>query len=404
MRAWWFVTLGLLLWCMALAGPLIRRLPFSAAIVYLLAGFLLGPAGGRLLGIESTIHDAVIEVVAEIAVLAALFAVGLKLGARFFAKGWAIPLRLAGPGMLASIALTALAGVFLGGLALPTALLLGAVLAPTDPVLASDVQVRDADDTESVRYSLTAEGAVNDALAFPFVVLALGLAGVPDHEDNAWKWILDDLVWATVGAVLLGMLTGVAARRILDVATRRSPVFEDFTALGLAGFAYGMALFAKTYGFLAVFMAALTLRLDISRADPGCVAVRLREFTGQLERLTEVAVVIVVGALLGTVRWTVPVFLIVAALLFVIRPLSVLVSVPAVRMAARQRALLAWFGIRGAGSLYYAAYALSHGFDAAQGRVVMDVTVAAIATSIVIHGVSATPIMAWHDRQQSGES
>lgn len=400
MVPWWPLVVGLLFVSMALAGPSLSRWPVSTAMIYLGVGYLLGPAGVDLLAIDGVQHHGVVEILAEVAVLVSLFAVGLKLGKQTSPRVWATPLRLAGPGMLISIALFALLGVFVLGLAWPAAVLLGALLAPTDPVLASEVQVRSVEDRDAVRYSLSAEGAINDGMAFPFVMLGLGLLGLHALGPFAWRWVAVDLLWATAAGIAIGAAIGLLARRLLVRMGPHSVVFEDFIVIGLVAFAYGLALLAHAYGFLAVFAAGLTLRHDLIGSAARDIGSRLSAFTAQIERLSEVVVVLVTGALLGQVHWTAGLGIVVAAALVVVRPVAVLASVSARALSRNQRRLIAWFGIRGAGSLYYLGFAASHGIEPALTRTLLDVTVAVVAASILVHGLSATPVMEWYDRRR----
>ncbi len=403
MLAFWFLIIGAILVLMAFAGPLVQRLPVSAAIIYLAVGWAIGPAGVGLLAIDPAQHGAVVEVLAEIAVLVSLFAVGLKLRVPLTHRTWRVPLRLASSGMLASIVITACIAWLLLGLPWPVALLLGAVLAPTDPVLASDVQIRAPDDRDAVRFSLTAEGAINDGMAFPMVMLALGLLSVHPLGALGTRWLLGDLLWAVAGGVGVGFACGRLVNAIVLWLRRssRSLEFEEFLVLGVIGLVYGVALLSHTYGFLAVFAAALAL----NRADQGSNAEerlisKLSTFTGQAERLCEVAVVLLTGALMAYVEWSIRLLAFVAAMLLVVRPVAVFAALQGHYLPAVQRRLVAWFGIRGVGSVYYIAYACMHGVDPTLGRNLVGITVATIAASIVAHGISATPLMRLHERRR----
>ena len=154
----WALIIGALLITMALAGSLLRRLPLSTGMLYLAAGVALGPSGLELMEPDPVAHAALLERVTEVAVLISLFAIGLKLGLPLSDGRWRMAIRLATVSMVATVALVAVIGHYALGLPLGAAVLLGAVLAPTDPVLASDVQVVDADDRDRLRYSLSAEG------------------------------------------------------------------------------------------------------------------------------------------------------------------------------------------------------------------------------------------------------
>lgn len=192
--AFWSLIIGVLLILMVLSGTLQKRLPLSTAMLYLAAGFALGPAGWAVLTPHPLDHAALLERGAEVAVLISLFSVGLKLGLPLSNRHWLLPLRLAFVSMTLTVALIAAVGVLGLGLPLGAAILLGAILAPTDPVLASDVQVESSGDRDRLRFSLTGEGGLNDGAAFPFVMLGLGLLGLHDLGTGGWRWLAVDVV------------------------------------------------------------------------------------------------------------------------------------------------------------------------------------------------------------------
>lgn len=462
MLALWFLLIGTLLIAMAVTSRLVQRLPVSSAIVYLAIGMAIGPWGAELLVVDAWTQARVIEVLAEVTVLISLFAVGLKIEVAFSRAAWDVPLRLATIGMVVTIALIALAAHTVLALPWPLALMLGAVLAPTDPVLASDVQVRQPGDRDRLRFSLTTEGALNDGTAFPGVMLALVLLG--EREGGPWlsTWVLRDLIWATVAGLAVGTACGVAVARAIARMKRSGPLqFEEFLVLGVIALSYGIALLVQSYGFLAVFAAGaavahserdarrrqeraagaaapdsssadrrdtpaedararheaqaasdpadipLTAGVagDTARAKPPerdepVVAPRLLALAEQFERLAEVVLVLLVGALLAQVTWSAALLVFVALVLLLVRPLMVLLVVRARSTSASQRRLLGWFGIRGIGSIYYLAFALNHGVPAVAAGWLLDAVVATIAASIVAHGVSATPLMRRYHRQR----
>ena len=255
----WFLLVGAVLIGIGLSGRL-QRLPLSPAIVYLGVGWLVGPAGADLLSIDPVDDAALLEVLAEVAVLITLFAVGLKvrlpLGTDVERAGAA-----AGPGMVVMTALSTLAAWALLGLPFATALLLAAVLAPTDPVLASDVQVEGETDRDAVRLSVTAEGGMNDGTALPAVMLGLGLFGVHGLGAFGWRWLAVDVLWAVGGGLALGWACGIGMGHL--VARLRAggavPEQEELLVFGVIALTYGLALLLLTYGFIAVFVAGVAL-------------------------------------------------------------------------------------------------------------------------------------------------
>ena len=170
----WYLIIGGILVAMALAGSVLKRLPLTASMFYLAIGAALGPPGADLLRIDLLRDAHLLERFTEVAVIISLFTAGLKLRLPLSDRRWRPPFRMASLAMVLTVAGVAAVGVLALGLSLGAAVLLGAVLAPTDPVLASDVQVTHAGDKEDVRFALTGEAGLNDGMAFPFVMLAWG--------------------------------------------------------------------------------------------------------------------------------------------------------------------------------------------------------------------------------------
>lgn len=424
--ALWFVVAGLLLTLMALAKTTLARLPLSAAQLYLLAGLGIGPLGIGLLVIDPIDEAGVLEVLTEIAVILSLFAAGLKLRTPLTDGRWRLPLRLATVSMTLTVFGIAALGVVGLGLPLGAAVLLGAVLAPTDPVLASDVQIEDPDDTDRLRFSLTGEAGFNDGAAFPFVMLGLGLLGLHDLGPGLSTWVLKDVLWAVLGGVGVGAGLGMAVGRLvvhLRRTHREAIGTDDFLALGLVALSYGVALLIGTYAFLAAFAAGLALRFEERRetgdqpadevealahegeaeevavdahAAPAYMASAVLGFAEQLERIGAVALVVLVGALLHRAVWTVEMLWFVPAVLLVIRPLAVWLGLLGSPTTGLQRELIAWFGVRGIGSVYYLMFAETHGLNDGFSDLLLGLVLVTIASSIVVHGLSVTPVMQWY--------
>lgn len=195
------LILGVLLVVMALSASLLRPLPVSTSIIYLIVGVALGSQVSGVLEIEFVTDSNVLERITEVAVLVSLFTAGLKLRPTLDTSVWRLPLRLGSLSMLVTIVGVTLVGTLGLGLSLGAAVLLGAVLAPTDPVLASDVQVSHVEDQDNVRFGLTGEAGLNDGTAFPFVMLGLGLLGVHPLGDGGWRWFAVDLIWAVASGL-----------------------------------------------------------------------------------------------------------------------------------------------------------------------------------------------------------
>jgi NhaP-type Na+/H+ or K+/H+ antiporter len=430
----WFLVIGGLLVLMALGGSVLKRLPLSTSMLYLAVGFALGPVGLGLVHVDLVERAGMLERVTEVAVLVSLFSAGLKLRVPWRDRRWMTPIRLATVSMTLTVGLVALLGVFGLGLSPGAAVLLGAVLAPTDPVLASDVQVESATDADRLRFAVTGEAGMNDGSAFPFVMLGLGLLGLHDIGTLGWRWLAVDLVWAVVSGLGVGWLLGtLVGRLVLYLRQRHQEAVgtDDFLALGLIAVSYGAALLVKGYGFLAVFAAGLALRHIERRsaeraggrnAPPASVQASAVEgateeiatgaetapaymaqaalgFTEQLERIGEVAVVLLVGGMLSSGTLTRDALWFVPVLFLVVRPIAVAVGAPMRGAPPIQRRLTMWFGIRGIGSIYYLTYAISHGLPPALAGQLTALTLSTVALSAVAHGVSVTPLMRRYERK-----
>ena len=433
----WFVLIGALLVTLALSSTVLQRLPLTTAVLYLVVGAAIGPLGLGLLRVDPIEDSLLLERASEIVVIIALFSAGLKLRAPLDDRRWLVPVRLASMSMVLTIAAVALVGVLGVGLPLGAAILLGAVLAPTDPVLAADVQVENPRDQDRVRFGLTGEAGLNDGTAFPFVMLGLGLLGLHDLGDLGWRWVALDLVWAVLGGLAIGAVLGTVTGNLIVYLRRehRETVgTDDFLALGLIALSYGAALFAGTYGFLAVFAAGLALRrierlsapadeaappadetisepvdggadvepdTDAEKA-PAQMASAVLGFSEQLERIGTVGVVLLIGGLLATHRVS-PHALWFAPLLFlVIRPLAVVAGTVGAGAHRVQVGLMSWFGVRGIGSIYYLSYAVEHDLPYVVAEPLVSLVLTTVAASMVVHGISVTPLMSRYGRWSAG--
>ena len=415
------IVVGVLLVVMTLGGSFISRLPLSAAMLYLGVGMAIGPWGWGLVKLDAFKNVAMLERLTEVAVLISLFTAGMKLELPLKDRRWRIPVQLATVSMLVTVAAITALGVWVLDLPLGAAVLLGAILAPTDPVLASDVQVANPGDRDRLRFGLTGEGGLNDGTAFPLVVLGLGLLGLHDLGDYGWRWWTIDVLWAVAGGLGLGYGLGtVVGRAILYLRVRHREALgsDEFIALGLIALTYGLSLASMTYGFLAVFAAGLALRrvdepaplptastaitataqpdspTDApTTAAPAQMMRAVQRFNSQLESFAEVGIVLAVGVLLATVKFRIEVLWFVPVLFLVIRPLSVGAGLLGTQVTGAQRWLMGWFGIRGIGSLYYLLYAISHGIKPALAQELLSITLAVVVASVIAHGISVTPLM-----------
>ncbi|MEQ1874080.1 MAG: cation:proton antiporter [Ilumatobacteraceae bacterium] len=390
----------------------LSKRPLSLPILLVIAGALLGRA---LPGFEvrpSGEHMQLTEHAAEIGVLVSLLAAGLSIDRRPGWRQWATTWKLLTIAMVLTIAGLAVAGWWIIGLVPASALLLGAVIAPTDPVLASDVQVgapavdgAPMNREDEVRFSLTSEAGLNDGLAFPFVLAAVAMA-THGARPGGWilEWVLSDLLARIAIGIAVGWLAGKLLSRVVfdppGPLTALAETTEGFVALGAILLTYGLTEVAHGYGFLAVFIAAVTLR--DSRRDHSFHRV-LHEFAGQLEQLLALGLLVLFGAaistgLLGDLRWEGVVVGLLA--IFVIRPVAARLALIGTTTSRVERRAIGFFGIRGIGSLYYLAYA-SRRAEFAQIDAVWSTVAFTVIVSVVVHGVTATPVMQMLDRRRA---
>ncbi|MEV5729159.1 cation:proton antiporter [Streptomyces pharetrae] len=376
--------------------------------------FLVGGIGVYLLPlplpeIDPVDDRLVAEHLTEICVIIALMGAGLALNRPVGRRRWATTWRLLGVTMPLTVVCTALTAWWLLDWPPAAALLLAAVLAPTDPVLASEVRVgeptEDEHDEDEVRFALTSEAGLNDGLAFPLTYAAVALAAAAGSGWSAdWlgAWVLKDVaVKCGIGLLsgwLVGRLLGWLFFRARSPVLRLSEHREGFVALGATFLAYGVTETLQGYGFLAVFVTACSIRAA-ERAH-GFHNV-LHDFVEQVERLFTAVLLFLLGAFvalggLASLTWQGAVTALV--LLCVIRPLSGWAGLLGRRMRRRERWVVAAYGIRGIGSLYYLAYALGQHAFPVPARELWAVVTFTVLASVVLHGVTAGPVVTRLDR------
>ena len=420
--ALWFLLVGGLLLVMGLTPSFIKRLPVTSAIIYLSIGLLVGPTLLNAFHFNPLKESALLEVLTEVAVLISLFAAGVKMPAPMRLDRWRTPLLLASASMVLTVAMVAAFAHYLLGLSVGAAVLLGAIVAPTDPVLATDVQIRHPGDRDRLRFDLTCEAGMNDGSAFPFVMLGLGLLGLHDLGDFGLRWALVDVLWATIAGIAIGVVLGAALGRLgWTLRSRRFDhhLMDDFLGLGLIGVVYGLSELVNAWGFLAVFFAAVSLRQTEVRlinaraanlekglvghddpvATPGggdpvaTVSEGSLVFKEHLERISELLLILLVGGSLFLDSWSWRAVSLALFLFLVARPLSVAIGLLGSRTPAHVRGMVGWFGVRGIGSLYYLVYAIEHGLPEDVALELIHMTLIVITMSILVHGASVKPLM-----------
>lgn len=369
---------------------------------------------------DPTVYGAVAEHGTEVVVIVALTNAGLRLDRCMGWKEWMTTWRLLGIAMPLTVAAVALTAWLVLGVDLPAAVLLGAAVSPTDPVLAAEVQVggpgqgsenaeaaeeepNEAGEEDEVRFALTSEAGLNDALAFPYTNLALVLlAGSLSDTGLLGEWFAVDVLYKLGIGIVVGVVSGrllAASILALPASTPTGKALMGVSTVGVTFAAYGLTEWFGGYGFLATFLAAHILRH--SDADHEYHS-NLVIFVEQLERLLIAAVLLVLGGyvvrdLAGRLDLALVVFA--AAVVLAVRPLCAGLSVVGGRGNRGERAAIAFFGIRGVGSLYYLAFAASRG-DFADEKRLWAAVAAVVVLSILVHGVSASSVLHRLDRHR----
>lgn len=385
---------------------MMRKLPLSLPIACLAIGALLAWSPFPLLPKFNPLESRVFtERMTEIVVIVALMGAGLKLDRPIGWRRWQTTWRLLGIAMPLTIAALALLAYWVLGLGVASALLFGASLAPTDPVLASDVQVgppRTGEEDE-VRFALTSEAGLNDGLSFPFVHLAIAVAlAIKEGGDLFQHWAAIDVAWRLVAGMamgwVLGKLFGLLSFRMQGSSLAKTQ--DGFVALGMTFTTYGLTQIVGGYGFLAVFLAAVAFRASERDHD---FHEQLHDFAEQIERLLMMVLLVCLGSialsgqLLAGISWRMVVVAVLA--IAVVRPLIGWLSLIGSRHPPGEAVIIAIFGIRGLGSIYYLAYASGQA-DFRGIETVWTSVLLIVVTSIVVHGIAVTPAMRWIDKRR----
>jgi NhaP-type Na+/H+ or K+/H+ antiporter len=394
----WLLVAALVVMAAAMLPRLLDGRLITAPIVYLLIGAVLHfvlPFGEQPDLIEEIWW---VKRLSELVVIVALTSAGLKLNSPFSKRTWRFSKRLLIIAMPTTMLVTFALGYWGFGFALATAVLLAAVIAPTDPVLASDIQTSppEGEDSSPTRLALTTEAGVNDGLAFPFTYLAIGIAV---YGGSNWEWIWSWFVMDFVYKIAAGILIGWGAGWLLNKAilmypgkARAAKLGTGILSLSLTLLPYGVAELCGAYGFVSVFVAACVFRNLESQHE---YQKQLHDFSEEIER-TLVAVIFVLlgiyasGDLLVDLTWPYVIFSLL--LIFAVRPLAGAISLIGTSLNPIQKFTMSFFGIRGIGSLYYLSYAL-YAYEFEQGAEAFALVVFLMILSAVVHGIAATPVV-----------
>lgn len=429
--------LGLFVVGVALLGTavlprILEDRPLSFPIVYVASGFLLFTLVPGMPILDPIGSSYSTERLTELVVIISLMGAGLKLDRPFSVQSWSATWRLLVVALPLTAALMAVLAWGVLGLLPATAILLGAVIAPTDPVLASDIEAgaplteveeaqHPSNEWGSVRFALTSEAGLNDGLAFPLTNLAIAVAGGSLLVPDTWlyDWVLVDVLYKIVVGAVLGSLVGYLMARLLfripatkgmaELMERGEQVMAGVEALATTLIAYGVTEQAHGYGFIAVFVAALALRHAEWEHD---YYLELHDFAVLAERLLMATVLVLFGgAIAGGLLWnlTPTMVLVGLTLLLVVRPVAGVLSFVGTSASWAERAVVGAFGIRGIGSFYYLAHALAESsFQEIELVVAAEELWAfvgfVVLSSIVVHGISSSYVMAALDRHQGRHS
>jgi sodium/hydrogen antiporter len=374
---------------------------FSASLIYLALG-MVGAVGLSVLGVgwlDPVRDSTLLQHVTELAVVIALFSTGLKVERRLAWREWSTVTRLLVVGMPAFIALTALFGTTVMGLSAGAAIVLAGALAPTDPVLAGDIGVGppgEEGEEHEPHFGISAEAGFNDGLAFPFVLLGIAIAA----KDDLLGWLAADVLYAIVAGTVLGAAMGYGiAASIVRLRDRELliPALDGWVGIAATLAIYGVAESLGTYGFLAVFAGGLAFRRYERDHE---LNARVHEGAELVEKFGELAVILLLGSMLtleglgapGLAGWGLALLVV-----FVLRPLTVNAALLGSRLQRPgERAFLAWFGVRGVGTLFYVAAASGLGaLSGAEAELITWTAVATVVLSVVLHGVTAGPLNRW---------
>jgi len=373
-----------------------RKVKISYPIILLLMGFGIYFSGIPIDWPDPLWSDSQIISISELIVVVSLMSAGLKIPTSKSFSFWKIPLKLLLVAMPITMICTYLLGVHLTGLSFTSALLLAAVLAPTDPVLAAEVQLSPPEDQNEehskVKFALTAEAGLNDGMAFPFTFLAVLVIQAGSWEAfDLTGWIMDEFLLKIFLGLVFGFIFAKTVIYFNNYMGKLNIKTDDgLLALSMAIFIYATAELLHGYGFLAVFIAGITLKK--SQLIKNAYKEKLHSFLDEVERFMLVIWITIFGGsivngIVGIVSWKGVVFAFV--LLFLIRPIAGFLSLLGCKNSLKDKMVIGFFGIRGIGSIFYISWAFIKIGDYPDRELLYSILAVVILCSIIIHGVTA---------------
>jgi NhaP-type Na+/H+ or K+/H+ antiporter len=396
-------VLGLLLMLGALVSGLARRSMLSLAALFVLAGFVLG--NGGLDWVDFRARSGFVEDLAFAALIVILFRDGLEVEGEMLQKEWHLPLRKLVLAMPLTTVIVAAAARLLIGLSWTESFLLGALLAPTDPVLTSSI-VTNPRVPAVVRQSLNLESGLNDGLALPAVLAFTAALSADSGHFVWWRFVLQDVGLGFAFGIACGWIASLLMpREGTRPPEERIPSHQrSLFALGVAFATYGVTVLSpKGNGFIAVFVAAIVL--SIRRPEVRELFERNSE---QLVEIVKLGIFLVFGTLLTVHAFTREGWValaLVAVVFLVARPLAVWLSLARTEVDTPTRLFMGWFGPKGVASMTFALIVLDR--NIAGGQRIFDLTALVVFCSILVHGVTDTPGANWiarrAERRAAGE-
>ena len=386
-----FALAAVVLTVSALASGLVERAPLSFPIIFLGLGFLIGERGFGLLTLGP--EDPTLEAIAILTLALVLFLDAVRMEAEEVRGAGLIPMLSLGPGTLIVISVVALGANLLLDTSLVESLLLGTILASTDPVLLRDV-VRNERLPRSVRSALSIEAGTNDIVVLPILLVLIAVANAEAAGAAGWATLLFQVL-------LLGPLVGFAVGAVgawlmskADAAFGISREYQALYGIGIVLLAYAGAQTLGGDGFLAAFAAGFAVAvLNFDMCD--CFL----DYGQTTTEMTMLLSFILFGAVISDIALEVslvPVLVLAVVALFVARPLAIGVVLRRAVVSNAARAFIGWFGPRGLNSLLLALLIVQNGV--ANAEFLLAVTGIVVTVSVVAHGASATPLSTLYGR------